>query len=534
MADIWSGFSAFIGRTGAGKSYAARGVVETFLDDHRRVCIVDPTGVWWGLRSLADGGPGFPVVIFGGEHADVPIEADAGGLLGALIGEEKVSASIVDVSEFSTAQRTRFLTDFFEALYGANRSALHLVLDEADEVAPQNPMPETKRLLGAVDRIVRRGRVRGFRPMMITQRPAVLHKNVLSQIGTLVALRLTSPQDRNAIGDWVKGNADGGQADAVMKSLSGLDVGEGWTWCPALDVLERKRFPGILTLDSSRTPEHGEERAALPAMSAIDVEHLRQLLGAGQEPRADAGGTGGAGPAAAVDIASIEAAAYQRGFNEGHAHGRTAGIAIGIARAQGALNALRIDDVASDAPPPPLKASMTMDAKMPKAAVTRPTPREPSNLTNSAARKMLAVLDTNPPVRRSWQQVATLAGLKARGGHFNAGRKAMIESGLIVEADGLVAIASPSAAAGPAISDPATMVDLWAAALSGAAPKVLRALFEMGGTATRPAVAERLGMQPRGGHWNAAWKELRDNSIVTVAGDMAELTELFHPGGQHD
>ena len=533
MSDIWSGFSAFIGRTGAGKSYAARGVVESFLDDHRRVCIVDPTGVWWGLRSLADGAPGFPVVIFGGEHADVPIEHDAGGLLGALIGEDKVGAAIVDVSEFSTGQRTHFLTDFFEGLYGANRGALHLVLDEADEMAPQNPMPETRRLLGAVDRIVRRGRVRGFRPMMITQRPAVLHKNVLSQIGTLVALRLTSPQDRNAIGDWVKGNADGVQSDTVMKSLPSLAVGEGWVWCPALDVLERKTFPQIRTLDSSRTPEHGEERAELPAMSSIDVEHLRQLLGAAPEPRASAGGAGGASPTATVDIASIEAAAYERGVTEGHARGRAAGIAIGIARARAALDALRIDDIAADAPPPPFKASITTGAKMPKAAATRPTLREPSDLTNSAARKMLAVLDTNPPVRRSWQQVATLAGLKARGGHFNAGRRALLESGRVLEAEGLISVMSPSAGAPAAVNDSAAMVELWAAALAGAAPKILRTLFDMGGFASRAAVAERLGMQPRGGHWNAAWKELRDNTIVTVAGDMAELTELFHPGGQH-
>ncbi|MDR6953849.1 hypothetical protein J2X65_003212 [Ancylobacter sp. 3268] len=472
----------------------------------------------------------------------MPIDVDAGGLLGAMIGEEKVGASIVDVSEFSTGQRTRFLTDFFEALYGANRTALHLVLDEADEVAPQNPMPETKRLLGAVDRIVRRGRVRGFRPMMITQRPAVLHKNVLSQIGTLVALRLTSPQDRNAIGDWVKGNADGDQADTVMKSLPSLAVGEGWIWCPALDVLERKAFPRIRTLDSSRTPEHGEERAALPPISSIDVDHLRHLLGTGAESPTAAGG---ATAPPSVNVAVIEAAAYERGLADGFERGQTTGIAIGIARAQSALSALQIPDIVASVPSSSggTSAFDTGDhGSYPRAATTSlarplkrdvvPAPKSEATGLNSAGRKMLAVLDTNPPVRRSWQQIATLAGLKARGGHFNAGRKALIESGLIVDSDGLVAIVAPSAKAGPATSDPAAMVDLWASALSGAAPKVLRALFEMGGTAARSAVAERLGMQPRGGHWNAAWKELRDNSIVSVEGDTARLTELFNPGGQ--
>lgn len=48
----------------------------------------------------------------------------------------------------------------------------------------------------------------------------------------------------------------------------------------------------------------------------------------------------------------------------------------------------------------------------------------------------------------------------------------------------------------------------------------------------RERVADALGLKPAGGHWNAAWKELRDNEIVTVDSDAATLTELFHPKGR--
>lgn len=174
--------SAIIGRTGAGKTYTAKGAVESLLEAGRRVCIVDPTGAWWGLRLLADGSEGFPVIIFGGDHGDVPINDQSGERLGEIIASGDVSQCIVDVSEFSTGEATRFLTAFFEALYSKNRGALHLVLDEADMMAPQNPMPETRRLQGVVNKIVRRGRIKGFRPMMITQRPQVIDKSVLSQV----------------------------------------------------------------------------------------------------------------------------------------------------------------------------------------------------------------------------------------------------------------------------------------------------------------------------------------------------------------
>lgn len=36
-------------------------------------------------------------------------------------------------------------------------------------------------------------------------------------------------------------------------------------------------------------------------------------------------------------------------------------------------------------------------------------------------------------------------------------------------------------------------------------------------------------MHPRGGHCNAACKELRDNEIVTVEDHLAMLTPLFRP-----
>ena len=66
--------AAFVGATGSGKTVAAKGGVERLLDRGQRVTVVDPTGVWWGMRTSADGkSPGYNVVIFGGDHADVPI-----------------------------------------------------------------------------------------------------------------------------------------------------------------------------------------------------------------------------------------------------------------------------------------------------------------------------------------------------------------------------------------------------------------------------------------------------------------------------
>lgn len=271
---------AIVGKTGSGKTFRAKGEVERLLGREQRVCIIDPTGAWWGLKASADGkAEGFPVVIFGGEHADVPINQLAGEALGKLIGETN-TPSIIDLSDMGTNARHRFAEHFFESLYQHNRGSLYLITDEADEFAPQSGPPGTERMLGAFDRIVRRGRIKGFRVWMISQRPAVLNKNVLTQANTLIAMRLPSSQDRKAVELWVKGQADESKACDMMASLASLPRGRGWIWAPEQSVLECGDSADIKTFDSSRTPDDGEKVAAPRRLADVDLTGIREAMAA--------------------------------------------------------------------------------------------------------------------------------------------------------------------------------------------------------------------------------------------------------------
>lgn len=313
---------AFIGRTGSGKSYAAKGGVERLLTMGARVCIIDPTGVHWGLRSSADGkSDGFPVAVFGGMHADMPIESDAGHALAGVIATRNVPA-IVDVSEFTRAERIRFATAFFETLARSNRDPLHLIVDEADLFAPQRAMPDETHLLNRVEQIARRGRVRGFIPWLITQRPAELHKSVLSQASTLVAMRLVAPQDRKALGDWIEGQAEPADGKRVLADLPTLGKGEGYVWAPARGVLERVKFPPITTYDSGRTPEHGKTAAPVK-LADVDLAALSETLreakaeAAANDPKALRARIAELEKQVAGDIDSHVAEAYDRGHAAG-------------------------------------------------------------------------------------------------------------------------------------------------------------------------------------------------------------------------
>jgi hypothetical protein len=291
LADIDDQHLAIVGKTGSGKTYTAKGVVEHRLDAKGHVIISDPTGAWWGVTLTTDGkaGPAHRrMVIIGGEHGHVPFPVETAAIrsLAQLIMRDRISC-ILDTSEMLAGERISRLTTFFEQLYSsATGRPCHLVLDEADELARQNPLNEGKRLFHHVDRIVRRGRVKGFRVLMITQRPAVLHKDVLTQANALIAMRLTSPQDRSAIKAWIEGQADLVKGKAVIDSLPSLKPGTGWIWRPDEDLLLQQKMPRISSYDSSKTPEEGDVAVQQPAAASPAV--LALLRGVVAPPPATA------------------------------------------------------------------------------------------------------------------------------------------------------------------------------------------------------------------------------------------------------
>lgn len=273
---------AILGTAGSGKTYLATTAMERLLGSGARLVAIDPLGVMWGLRLKADGATpsGFDLPIFGGAHGDLPLTENAGALIGETVATIRESC-IVDLSELPTkSAERRFMTAFLEAIYRhTDRSTdpYHLIIDEADRFAPQKPPKGDETMLNRMEEIVRRGRVRGFIPWMITQRPAVLNKNVLSQADGLVMLKLTSSQDRDQVGAWIEGQADRTEGKAILGSLPAMQRGQGVVWIPGRGILETVQFPKKATFDSSSAPKRGE-RAATKTLKPLDLGKLKDRL----------------------------------------------------------------------------------------------------------------------------------------------------------------------------------------------------------------------------------------------------------------
>jgi len=275
---------AFIGTSGSGKTYNAGGAVERALDAGSRVVVVDPLDVWFGLALAANGRipsdyrAGNRLVIFGGKHADLPLNEHSGALIGETVATMQESA-IVSLGGLDTgAGERRFMLAFLDAIYRkATGEPFHLVVDEADLFAPQKPAKGEEKLLNRMEQIVRRGRVKGFVPWLISQRPAVLNKNVLSQADGLIAFKLTSSQDRDALGAWIEGQADRQRGKEILATLPKLQVGSGVVWIPGRDVFDITGFPKKQTFDSSRTPKRGEKKSTA-TLRPVDLGALKDRL----------------------------------------------------------------------------------------------------------------------------------------------------------------------------------------------------------------------------------------------------------------
>lgn len=275
--DVATDTLALLAKRRAGKSNAAVVMAEEMYDAGIPWCAIDPKGDWWGVRSSGDGtGPGLSVPIFGGLHADVPLEASAGAYVADLIARERLTC-VLDLSEMSKGEQIKFLTPFAEQLLRVNREPLHLFLEECDEYIPQRVQADEARLVGAFSKLVRRGGFRGIGSTLITQRSAVVNKDVLTQTETLIVMRTTAPQDRAAVKAWLEHQE---ASMDVLASLASLEPGHAWVVSPRwLGEPQQATFRRRRTYDSGSTPKMGESRRTPTKLADVDLDAIKTAMG---------------------------------------------------------------------------------------------------------------------------------------------------------------------------------------------------------------------------------------------------------------
>jgi hypothetical protein len=179
-------------------------------------------------------------------HPDLEgkIEADLDSLLAEWVGGDR-PITILDVSglpqEVLTTVVGTMLRVIYDALFwamelpvGGREQPLLVLIDEAHRFLPKEGSTPANR---AVSRIAKEGRKYGVGLMIVTQRPSDIDSTVLSQCGTMIALRVTNGSDRQA----VRGSLPDDLGD-LGELLPALRTGEALILGDALQVPSRIRI----------------------------------------------------------------------------------------------------------------------------------------------------------------------------------------------------------------------------------------------------------------------------------------------------
>jgi len=268
---------AWLGRTGSGKTFGCKRMVEQMLRANAQVVILDGSGGWAGLRL---GPKAFKIPVFGGLYGDIPLEPTAGALIADVIVDRRLSV-VLDVSQMLDAERTRFATAFAQRFFQrqkASPSAVHLVLEECQDFVPENCQRGEEQMLHQFQRLAKQGRPHGIGISFISQRPQEISKKALNQAECVFAFQMNGPHERKALQYWLTDKGFNGQLADVLPRL---EIGHPYVWSPQwLKISEVVRILPIDSRDTSKTPEVGRRgsKKKRETLKPIDLKALKVAM----------------------------------------------------------------------------------------------------------------------------------------------------------------------------------------------------------------------------------------------------------------
>ena len=162
-------------------------------------------------------------------NLDGEIEHDLDDMVRNWVGHDK-PITIFDVSSLPSEVLPTIVGTMLRVVYdmlfwaqdmpiGGRQQPLLIIIDEAHRFVPEGEDTSAHRTLSM---IAKEGRKYGTGLMLVTQRPSEIDSAVLSQCGSLIALRLTNSSDRSKISATVPDDLGG-----LIEQLPSLRTGEG-------------------------------------------------------------------------------------------------------------------------------------------------------------------------------------------------------------------------------------------------------------------------------------------------------------------
>ena len=264
LVDVLRGRGAIFGKAGSGKSNSASVVLEELLDRGHGAVIVDTDGEYWGLKEQ------YEVLHVGAdEECEFRVAPEHAEKLAELALEQNVPI-VLDVSGYlDEDERNAVVRETARALFEREKRVQRpfpLFVEEVHEYIPEGgALDETGEML---IRVAKRGRKRGLGIIGISQRPADVKKDFITQCDWLLWHRLTWDNDTKVVRNVVGSD--------YASDVQDLDDGQGFLMADFVesDVLaaqvRRKR-----TYDAGAAP--GLNETQTPDLKSIDADLVNDL-----------------------------------------------------------------------------------------------------------------------------------------------------------------------------------------------------------------------------------------------------------------
>ena len=266
VVDVLTGRSFITGKSGSGKSNTASVVIENLLEDGFPVMIVDTDGEYYGLKEE------FEILHVGADdECDIVVSPEHAEKIASLALEQNVPI-ILDVSGYlEESVANELLLNVVKQLFAKEKKLKKpflLVVEEIHEYIPEGGgMDETGKMLIKVGK---RGRKHGLGIVGISQRPADVKKDFITQCDWLCWHRLTWDNDTTVVGRILGSK----YADAVEE----LDDGEAFLMTDWDESIRRIQFHRKRTFDAGATPGLDDfERPELKSVSGDLVSELESI-----------------------------------------------------------------------------------------------------------------------------------------------------------------------------------------------------------------------------------------------------------------
>jgi len=266
VVELLTGRGFVTGKSGAGKSNSASVITEKLLDAGFGMLIVDIDGEYYGLKEE------YEILHVGADdECDIQVTVEHAEKIASLALEQNVPI-ILDMSSFLDEEDGQeLLTAVSRQLFAKAKKLKQpflMLVEEVHEYIPQQgSVGECGKML---IKISKRGRKHGLGIVGISQRPADVKKDFITQCDWLVWHRLTWNNDTKV----VKRILDADYAAEVEV----LDNGEAFMMTDWSETVRRVQFHRKQTFDAGATPGLDDfERPDLKSVSDDLVSELQEI-----------------------------------------------------------------------------------------------------------------------------------------------------------------------------------------------------------------------------------------------------------------